>query len=398
MENVRMCHFRLVGSAPSWGVLALVVASNNVGVAAPSLEEIVEGLRAREHILFENSGSFQLIYSRISNQKHLPSRVSDGGFPVEYMIMRKGPVWRFRRRFLEPGDVELENKTIRVPDGTETVIVKDGIWLDWDTHRDYVLLEHFRGNKAGFNFHPATAYFIFLGIDLVRQVAEDMSADYDKIRKDHDKYLDHPFLPRHIEANRESYHVHADQEDVDGFSCWVVEYPKMDKFWVDVEHGFSIRRRTYHWVLGKPLRFDIRNEDYEQVHPGLWLPMAQTVAIYANIHGEKKTLWGQHTCTEKYEVQKTAFNSLADSDVAQVDLPEGIEVADVPRGYVYRTQGDGDPFAGPIARGRQSLRATRYRAIAVVVSSMVLIVVAIGIAAVRRRKRSGAEAKSPPGK
>src|SRR5262249_60825206 len=52
----------------------------------------------------------------------------------------------------------------------------------------------------------------------------------------------HPFY-LHVALAQKEYRVHPRQEQVAGAWCHVVEFPGVDKLWVDPAIGFSVRRR-----------------------------------------------------------------------------------------------------------------------------------------------------------
>src|SRR5262249_22669872 len=71
---------------------------------------------------------------------------------------------------------------------------------------------------------------------------------------------------------QKEYRVHPRQEQVAGAWCHVVEFPGVDKLWVDPAIGFAVRRRE--GSAGNPPALVARYElsDYRETAPGVWLP------------------------------------------------------------------------------------------------------------------------------
>ncbi|GHT37140.1 hypothetical protein FACS189427_09740 [Planctomycetales bacterium] len=191
-------------------------------------------------------------------------------------------------------------------------------------------------------------------------------------------YLDHPFLPDFLEKNKGNYKINPHQEDVDGFMCWVVEYPGMDKFWVDTEHGYVVRKRIYHWEPDKPRKFAIHNSDFREVKPGLWLPYKQIVDKYASIVSESRDIWDKVASRLHYQLETIEFDSQVPDEIFNVSPPVGTYVMDELRGIEYTISDETkDPFEDPIRQGIGVLkvqeRMAMWRFIGVVVINICVI-------------------------
>ena len=127
-----------------------------------------------------------------------------------------------------------------------------------------------------------------------RESPSRVGADYETIQRNQPDNVDvtHPLLPEFLTKSLASYRVLPEPELVDGHRCWIVEWPGMDRIWVDPECGFVIRRRIYHWGPGKPLRCDVVQKDIREVRPGLWIAFQQIVENYANPARSWRWRWG----------------------------------------------------------------------------------------------------------
>lgn len=91
-----------------------------------------------------------------------------------------------------------------------------------------------------------------------------------------------PFHPFSLVAALGSgkYAVLPAQQSVDGAPCWVVEYPSMDKLWLDPKCGYAVRKREWHWGPGEPLMVRYHNRELTAVGAGVWLPKRATREVF----------------------------------------------------------------------------------------------------------------------
>lgn len=316
---------------------------------SPTLEQIVEGIERMEKMFFE-SESLLIRYERVEAKDLMPSQFSGGFLLAEWSLAYKGSKWFNERRFTRP----MKTKESMVEAAPKTQIVKDRFWLEWKQEFKSAGIDRF--NEGG-NIYGGLYYTRNLSLDAPKHIAKSNGADIAVLRKI-ESYKDDlalPFLPEFLRENKAHYKVLPTPEKVDGALCWVVEWPGMDQFWVDPEHGFAIPRRIYCWSPDKPRRFEFHHHDYREVKPGLWLPFAQDEYIYASIIAERQQLWGNIAAQCKYRVHSLEFDHVPDS-LFEVKLPPGTRVIDMARGFQYTVSDNSDPFSGPIDEAKKLQR------------------------------------------
>jgi hypothetical protein len=271
-----------------------------------------------------------------------------------------------------------------IPAAPTTEVVKERFLLEWDQANSSAILNQF---EDGRNIYSGLYYTRNLSLDAPKYIAKANGADVAAMRAIPQiaDWVALPYLPEFLQANRRQYKVLPRPEKIDGSLCWVVEWPGMDRFWVDPQRGWVIPRRQYCWGPGKPMRFEFRHRDYREVKPGLWLPYGQSEYHYASVVAEKEALWGQVTARCEYTVQSLAFDNVADS-FFDVKLPPGTRVLDIARQFRYATsekQGT-DPFAAAI---EQATRAKRGILVPWALGGVTLVLVALLVYRIRRVKK-----------
>lgn len=330
---------------------ALALSSRHafgVDIAQPTLDDVINGIRASEQLLFE-SGSLFLKYERTASKTVTPTSYSGGLLPAEWQLAYKGGKWFSERRFTEP--TEKRTDQVWIPAQPTTQVVKDETALEWMQFAKSAAINRL---KAGPNIYAGLLYTRNLHFDAPRYIARSNGADIASVRKQYADEVDLPFLPAFLEDNKARYRVAPVKEDFDGKSCWVVEWPGMDRIWIDPARGFAVPRREYTWGQGKPLRYAIRNHDYREVKPGLWLPFREVEDRYASIISEKESVWGKIAATTEYHLIEVEFNNVPES-LFEVRLPPGTQVADMIRDFRYTVSGqnDTDPFTAEIEKARR---------------------------------------------
>jgi len=359
--------------------LPMVLLGVLVGTAngnTPTVHDIINGIKASESRFFQLD-SFLVNCERKKSEDITPSQFSGGYINVAFIVAKSGNRWFTSKAFTEVGQEDADGlnmvRQVWTPLEPQICLLKNNLVLDWRQYGSSASVDRF-GN--GGNIHQGLDYFRHVGWNASRHIVEDGGGDYASIQKEEwlKDHLDHPFLPEFLEKNKGKYVVHPTREDVDGFPCWVVEYPEMDKFWVDVEHGYAVRKRIYHWDKGKPKKFAILNQDWREVEPGLWLPYKQVIDKYASIISENSNIWDQVTARMYYEVNEMRINNVPD-EVFDITLLVGLQVIDNARGTIYTVfDSDHDPFTGPIEFTRGANRFVVYRAIGIIIGSILILI------------------------
>jgi len=314
------------------------------GATPPTVADIVTAVRQSERVLLDSEG-FVVRCQRVKSQDITPSRYSGGYLNVEFLVAHKKGQWLVHKHFLG-NDALPPDANVALPLKPLTIAAKDGLIFQWQQSS---LDAHVSKFNNGGNLFQCLDYFSQLGFDIAKPMTEENRGDYERIRAGAGlvDYLDLPFLPEYLEKNASKYAVQPSMDSVDGVPCWVVEYPQMDKFWVDPARGYAVLRRVFHWSPGKPRKFEIHNKDLREMKAGLWLPFTQVVDKYASIISEERSLWGKVTSRMYYEVKEATVGSVSDG-VFKIPIPAGLLVADDVRGIEYRVSSkDADPFLGP---------------------------------------------------
>jgi hypothetical protein len=318
----------------------------------PTVEQIIEGIRRTEQMFFDNS-SLHIRYERTKSEDVTPNRYSGAFLLAEWSLAYHGSNWFTEQRFTQPTKTD----TLWVPAEPKTQVVKDRVLVEWTQYGNSAVVDQF---NLGWNFFGGLLYTRNLSLDVPAHVAKSNGANIAAIRKDRPDDAGLPFLPAFLEDNQARYHVLSEPEVVNGVPCWIVEWPGMDRFWVDPKRGFAIPRRAYCWSPGKPLRYEFLNLDYREVKPGLWLPFMQVENTYAKIHAEEESLWGKVTGRTEYRLHSVAFDTVSES-LFDIRLPPGTRVVDMVRKFKYSVSGDKDtdPFTAEISEARRQLPASR---------------------------------------
>ena len=317
----------------------------------PTIEQVIQGFERIEQLFFDENGVI-IKYERTNSVDVVKTDYSGKLFLAEWTLAFKGNKWFATRRFTEP----FKKVDFFIPSEPKTEVVKGGLILDWPPEYQRAALDKF---NLGFNFYAGWFYTLNLSLDTPKHIASSNGAG-DRTKEIRERYsdeADHPFLPDFLRDNRSKYQVLPKPEEVDGATCWVIEWPGMDRICVDSNRGFAMVRRLYHWGPDKPPRFEMRNSEHKEVKPGLWLPFKQTVIRYASIVAEKLPLWGKPASSTDYRVHKIEFGNVPDS-IFDVELPAGTTVFDIPRNFTYKVPGSStiDPFSSPIVDGMTEIQ------------------------------------------
>ena len=346
--------------------------------APPDLNTIVNGIARSKRLFFEDPRSFRIV----SAVERVVAFAPEGQWTrSEVTAARMGDKWFTQERLRDPTPKRGEDKRVYAS--------KDKKALDWQAINSSCVLSPSSVNP---NVCANWRYVQTMGLSVYRYIAHSHGVSYEDFRMlVHDgPPFDHPFLPEYIEEHRKDYRILPEPENVDGFRCWVVEWPGMDRFCIDLDHGFAVRQRSYHWGPGKPLRYNISQKDFREVRKGLWLPFVQIVEQCGRFPTGKKEWWGKPINRVEYALKAIDFDTLGD-DFFDIRLPPGTRVLDRIENKKYTVAVEGtDPFAGAIANAEQVLRQKQsHRGLFIAVF---LLAICIFLLIVRRMRRRRGEA------
>jgi hypothetical protein len=331
----------LVAGAAAFFILAASQLSQ--AQQPPTLDEVVEGMGRMEKLLFE-SKSLLIRYSRTQSQKVVKSAAAGALLPAEWSLAYRGKKWFIQRRFTEP----MTSAKLLVPAEPKTEAIADRFYINWDQHDREATLDMIDVNRGG-DIYGGLYYTRNLSLDAAKFIAKAESLDLSALRKRYPDEAGLPFLPDYLSENKSNYHVQEIPDTVDGLLCWIVEWPGVDKFWVDPSHGYAVPRRIYSWAPGKPTRYEFHLRDYQEMKPGLWLPSLQKEIRYASITSDKTALWGHVTSWAEYKLLAAEFDNVPDT-LFDIKLPPGTTVHDDYRKFTYKVPGNREePFATAIA-------------------------------------------------
>ena len=194
------------------------------------------------------------------------------------------------------------------------------------------------------------------------------------------------WYPEALEQHSSKYSLLTQRETVDGSECLILEWPGMERVWVDAAHGYVIRKRQSQLVEnGGPWR-EIQNLELEKVEDGFWLPRHQTGILYNA--GSRVPPAERNKILTRWEVRmkKWEFDTLKDSDF-DLEIPVGALVVDFVRQMTYQVQPEtGDPLAMAITRAKGTV-GDRSRKRWVLIAAIV-VAAALLIDQARRYRRS----------
>jgi hypothetical protein len=133
---------------------------------------------------------------------------------------------------------------------------------------------------------------------------------------------------------KQKYAVLDRQEAVEGGWCHVVSAPGADTLWIDVAHGFALRKRELHWSPGKPLRVRILNSAFREAEPALWLPWTSAQEYFG--HLDEPEALGKIIMSQQTTVKKLEVNKPLPDDFFELQFPVGAYVKDAIKKVNYR--------------------------------------------------------------
>jgi hypothetical protein len=350
----------------SWTASALVAltATCLFGIAGtnaraqqpPTLADIIDGIDRTEKLLFENK-SLLMRYARTHTETITPGSIMGGLLPAEWVLAYRGDKWFMQRRFTKPK----RSDDLLVPAEPKVHVISDHFVIDWDQYSREAVLDSMDAS-LGANLYAGLFYTRNLSFNAARYIAKSEAVDLNQVRKKYRDDVDLPFLPEYLSENKYRYQVLSIPEEIDGALCWIVEWPGMDRIWVDPTRGFAVPRRRYAWEPGKPCRFEFYNKDYREVKPGLWLPETQVEDTYTSVVADRSSLWGKVAGRSEYKLLAVEFDSVPENQF-DVMLPAGTCVIDNYRRLFYTVSRSPEPFAQAIAdakAGKQASHASTW--------------------------------------
>jgi len=138
-------------------------------------------------------------------------------------------------------------------------------------------------------------------------------------------------------------------EELGGIACVHVSLPGVDDLWIDVAHGYAVRRREMTFGPGRPLRMRWRNMEFKHVGEGLWLPTLCVTEQFGPL--EEPENYNKVVLRFIMRVSEIATVRKFPSGTFRVSFPAGTIVYDERTGRRYRVTRPGeDLFDDSIAR------------------------------------------------
>ncbi|MDR1480601.1 MAG: hypothetical protein LBJ00_16855 [Planctomycetaceae bacterium] len=292
-------------------------------------------------------------------------------YQIRTVLSRQKKQWLARTEIFNPSSSHPQ----KIVPYFELFLAQNGQVLQWTSDNSTCQIRPFSDS----NIYLYWDYIRYLGFNVYKPIAESNGVSYKDIcleAKSNPVWamLNDLFVDETLNINAERYKVHTVQEKIDGFDCWVVEWFGMDKMWVDVAHGFAVRKRIVHFSPGGHIRQVVFNKDYRQIKPGVWLPYSQVVEEFADPEYKPRSLWGQPIRRVYYVVEKIDMDYTSVSNFFSITVPAGTYVIDSVRKMDFIvSNNDTDPFAEPIGLATSSLAFRMYRAIIIIVLNVVLL-------------------------
>lgn len=283
---------------------------------------------------------------------------------AEWMLFRKGNMWKTTSRKIEAAVKQNAWSTL--------FILKNGLALEYYPNG----LCAISSPDVGFEFWGHWRFFVRTGIDILGVITSTNKMDIVKLREKGTvdstfRFFATPLFPACLESNKSNYRLYDEMEEVDGNLCFVLEWNKHDKVWIDPKCGYAIRKRTQWFVREGVKEYEIINHDFDEVRPGLWLPKKQVVVFYADPSYQPKSLWDRAMQKVTYLAE---YQLTVDDAEFNFRPPIGTRVVDTVRGTQYTIhEEDTDPFAGPIELARGANRYVVIRALFIIVGSLMIL-------------------------
>ncbi|MDR2441203.1 MAG: hypothetical protein LBE12_17720 [Planctomycetaceae bacterium] len=361
-------------------------------VMIPAKEDLVQKFQLASHVFTDSSDSFfiSILTSKIETLVPNEENIS---YQIRTVLARHQQQWLARTEVLDSG---LQSK--KTKPYFELFLTQKGQVLQWTSDNMTCQIRPFSES----NIYLYWDYTRYLGLNVYKSIAESNNISYKDlclIAKSNPVLvmLNDPFIDETLVVNAEQYTVHPKPEKIDGFDCWIVEWSGMDKMWIDIEHGFFVRKRIVHFSPDSPIKQVVYNKDYQLIKEGLWLPYTQIVEEYANPEYKPQSLLGKPIRRIHYKVEKIDMDH-TDVSIFNVTVPGGTYVIDSIRKMDFIVaEDDTDPFAEPIDLASSKLSSHKYRAIVIIVVDIVLLLLLWYFISKSKRKNKSSNKYSSAG-
>jgi hypothetical protein len=342
----------------------------------PTIDSFILALIKKED-LWNQKPQFEIKYSRYECQDVLKSPYSRGDLLVDWDIAKKESKWVVKRVLRDPGEKSISKSNVvdSVYPKTNYFLLTNGLFCEYQETNEVCTVDH--AEEVISNLFSQLVYFDFQGIGLFRKIAESNNVNYDSLlvrEKKNSNDIAKNYFPEVFVKNKNNLVIHGNKEDVDGYSCWKIEWSGREVVWIDAEDHSIIRKRTKYFGTNLPIEFVAHFRDYQEVVPDLWLPYSIDVDFYAQYVVEPKSVWGKIAKHHKHKVTYINFDSVSES-LINITPGIGVLVSDAVRRETYRvTDPNADPFAGPIAQGLKVNQHVKYRAIGIMIGSIMIFI------------------------
>jgi hypothetical protein len=161
------------------------------------------------------------------------------------------------------------------------------------------------------------------------------------------------WLPSALVNYSSEYRVRPQEEVVEDIPCLVIERPGVDTLWLDKARPTLIVRREVTWGKEKPLRERTTNRKFQEMEPGLWLPLEQEQQVFCALELGKET-WNQVDYTKRNVISKLEVNKVDDS-IFHLMIPPGCAISDKVTGKRYiTTNPEEDPWERAFERAQSN--------------------------------------------
>ena len=343
-------------------------------IASPLDEFVRETSRVKQRIV-NDMDSFLVKCKRLPSEDVLRSRYSGGDIPLVWELGWQGQYFYAKRTFF-PTEAQKKLEDIFISEEPTTLVLKKGALLDWHEGLEKCYVDTF--NEVVINMINEWDFFEFLGYNVAEKIIDSSGVSYNGFHKQKKgvpgyDFLTHLYLPETIVSNRSKYSVRQERETIDGHDCFVIEWKDRDMLWVDPNHHWVLRRRTT-FTDNQHKKNTINYQDYREIEPNVWFPFKLSIDVYANTAVEPKENWGKVAKRLFFEVQELSTAALPDS-FFDIIPPPGTLVIDGIRGTTYTIWKEGtDPFAGAIELGVKPNHYVVFRAITIIIGSILIFI------------------------
>jgi hypothetical protein len=336
-----------------------------------SIDRVIEVLEKTKQEILDSNSLFLKCEKNCYDMLH--SKYSGGDISLNWELAWKDSSFYVKRLFRHM-DQQSKNQDIFTSEEPFILLLKNKNLLNWNQGNSTCSIENAVGDII-INMINEWELFEYLGYNITEKIITLSGNNYPEIyeqkKNDFVFYsLFLPYLPDTLRKNSKNYSIRVTQESIDDHLCWVIEWSNHDMIWLD--DRFIIRRRTiYH---NDNIQYEISYKNHKEIRQDIWLPFNISVNIYSNTSVEPKDNWGKIAKKWVFEISDFKIDNVSDSLFDVTPLP-GTLVVDGIRKETYRITEEGsDPFAGPIAQGLKVNRYAMFRAILIIVVSVLLLI------------------------